>query len=226
MMHEHHLQVSRTARYYTTDARIEAASELWIVCHGYAQLAGRFLRHFESIADNHRLIVAPEALSRFYLDALGGHHGPDSRIGGTWMTREDRLAEIGDHVSYLDTLMDELTRRRGAALPPVTVLGFSQGVATIARWLTLGASRADRVIMWGGSLPSDVAPDANGQLFRGAQLTLVVGERDQYITAERVSAETARLEVMGARYDVVRFDGAHEMNANVLRQLAGPVAEP
>ena len=222
MKHEHHLQVSRTARYYTTDARIEAATELWVVCHGYAQLAGRFLRHFESIADDHRLIVAPEGLSRFYLDPLGGHHGPDSRIGATWMTREDRLAEIGDHVNYLDMLMEELARRRGSPLPPMTALGFSQGVATVARWLTLGTTRAERVIMWGGSLPADIERDADGKVLRGARLTLVVGERDQYITAERVSAETSRLDSLGATYDVVRFDGMHEMNPRVLRQLAGP----
>ncbi len=224
-MHEHHLQVARTARYFATDARIESATELWIVCHGYAQLAGRFLRHFESIADDHRLIIAPEALSRFYVDSPGGYHGAEARIGATWMTREDRLAEIGDHVSYLDLLLQELERQRGAPLPPVTALGFSQGVATVGRWLSLGVSRAERVIAWGSSLPADVTPDARGLLLHGARLTLVIGERDQFVTPERVTAELARLDALGATYDVIRFPGAHEMNAGVLRQLAGPVAE-
>jgi predicted esterase len=223
-MHEHHLQVPKTARYFTTDARIEEATDLWIVCHGYAQLARRFLRHFESVADEHRLIVAPEGLSRFYLDVPGGYHGPESRIGATWMTREDRLAEIADQVTYLDMLVEELTRRRGSALPPVTALGFSQGVATVARWLSLGGSRVDRVVAWGGSIPTDVVVDGSGQLLKGASLTIVAGERDQFVTAERVNAELARLDAMGVTYNVLRFDGMHEMNDGVLRQIAGPVA--
>ena len=225
MMHEHHLQVSRTARYFTTDARIESATEIWIACHGYAQLAGRFLRHFEPIADEHRLIVAPEGLSRFYIDAPGGYHGPDARIGATWMTREDRLAEIGDHVSYLDTLLEELARRRGASLPAITAFGFSQGVATVARWLSLGASRVERVIAWGGTLPADVTTDKEGRYLGGARLTIVVGTRDQYVTGERVDAELARLDGMGVQYDLVRFDGAHEMNTVMLRQLAAAQPE-
>lgn len=224
-MHEHHLQVSRTARYFTTDASIESASELWIVCHGYAQLAGRFLRHFEPIASDSRLIIAPEGLSRFYVESPGGYHGAEARIGATWMTREDRLAEIGDHVGYLDLLLEELTRQRGRPLPPLTVLGFSQGVATAGRWLTLGSTRAERVIMWGGALPSDVVPDANGKLLRGARLTVVIGDRDQFVTSDRVAAELARLDRLGARYEVIRFSGAHEMNAAVLQQLAGRTAD-
>ena len=220
-MHEHHLQVSRTARYFTSDASIEVVSDLWIVCHGYGQLASRFLRHFEAISDQTRLIVAPEGLSRFYLDTTGGHHGPDARIGATWMTREDRLAEIGDHVGFLDQLVDELTRQRGRPLPPITVLGFSQGVATVGRWLKLGATRVDRVVMWGGALPADVTPDDDGRLLRGAKLTMVVGDRDQFVTPERVSTERARLDGLGARYEFIRFSGTHEMNPAVLQQLAG-----
>ena len=225
-MHEHHLQVTRTARYFTTDAALESASEIWIVCHGYAQLAARFLRHFEVIADDRRLIVAPEGLSRFYLDSPGGYHGADARVGSTWMTREDRLAEIGDHIGYLDTLVDELKRRRGSPLPRLTVLGFSQGVATVGRWLGRGSTRAEHVIMWAGNLPTDVTRDAKGTLLGGARLTVVIGERDQFVTGDRFKAELARLDKIGAEYDVLRFDGTHEMNAEVLRQLAGVTLQP
>ena len=43
---EHHIRISKRARYYTIGERA-GASDVWIVCHGYGQLAGRFLRHFE-----------------------------------------------------------------------------------------------------------------------------------------------------------------------------------
>src|SRR5688500_9204944 len=89
-MEEHHITVRRTARYYTLGPVDGDVAEVWIVCHGFAQLAGRFMRHFTAIDDGTRLIVAPEALNRFYVEAVPGVHGPDSKVGATWMTREDR----------------------------------------------------------------------------------------------------------------------------------------
>ena len=219
-MREHHLEIPRTARYFCSGAPEAEARELWVVCHGYAQLASRFLRHFEPIAGEGRLIAAPEGLSRFYVDSPRGHHGADARIGATWMTREDRLAEIGDHVRYLDLLVEELTRRRGAPFPRITALGFSQGVATVSRWLALGATHADHVILWAGTLPTDVAPDHAGRIFDGARLTVVMGGADPLVGSDRVSAELERLDNAGVRYEVVKFGGGHELDAEVLRDLA------
>jgi hypothetical protein len=69
------------------------------VLHGYAQLAERFLRWFRPVDDGQTWIVAPEALSRFYLETtLKGSHGP--AIGATWLTREAREADLADHVDY------------------------------------------------------------------------------------------------------------------------------
>lgn len=218
-MREHHLEVPKTARYFCSGAAESDADELWVVCHGYAQLASRFLRHFDPIANGGRLIVAPEGLSRFYVDSHG-HHGPDARIGATWMTREDRLAEIGDHVRFLDLLVEELNRRRGENFPRLTVLGFSQGVATVSRWLALGATRADHVIVWGGLMPSDVMTEAHRPLFSGAKLTVVIGETDPLVDPARLTSELDKLDAVGISYEVVRFGGGHELDSAVLRRLA------
>jgi predicted esterase len=67
MLHEHHLTVERTARYYTIEPGEEGAREVWVACHGYSQLAERFLRQLAALDDGRRLVVAPEALSRYYL---------------------------------------------------------------------------------------------------------------------------------------------------------------
>ena len=40
-----------------------ALREVWIVLHGYQQLARRFLRRFQPIAEPGRRIVAPEAVA-------------------------------------------------------------------------------------------------------------------------------------------------------------------
>ncbi len=66
-MQEHHISVTRTARYYTLGEISRGVAEVWFVCHGYGQLAERFIRHFAALDDGTRLVVAPEALGRFYL---------------------------------------------------------------------------------------------------------------------------------------------------------------
>src|SRR5712691_3738407 len=100
-MQEYHIGVTRTARYFTLGGSPREVAEVWFVCHGYGQLAGRFLRHFEPLAGGTRLLVAPEALSRFYVEDTTVP-ARERKVGATWMTREDRLSEIDDYVRYLD----------------------------------------------------------------------------------------------------------------------------
>ena len=64
---EHHLTVTKTARYWTLGDTTSSGGDAWFVLHGYKQLARRFLKRFGSIANGSRIIVAPEALSRFYV---------------------------------------------------------------------------------------------------------------------------------------------------------------
>src|SRR3954471_16061473 len=131
---EHRITVPRTARYSTLGPMHGFPRELWFVCHGFGQLAARFVRHFAPIDDGTRLIVAPEALNRYYLDALPERRNQEApRVGATWMTREFRDAEIRDYVRYLDILSGEIRHHLTGASPRIVVLGFSQGTATVCR---------------------------------------------------------------------------------------------
>lgn len=206
-MQEHRITVSRAARYFTLG---RADREVWFVLHGYGQLAARFLRHFEPLDDGTRLIVAPEGLSRFYLT----ESPTERRVGASWMTKEGRLADIEDYVRYLDAVYDEVSRTMDRAQIKVTLLGFSQGSATACRWTTLGASRIDRLIIWGGEVPPDV------ELPRSVRLSLVYGSRDEYFTPKVITTTEARLRAHEVPYELVSFDGGHEIDAEVLRRLA------
>jgi predicted esterase len=212
---EHRLCVARSARYYTLGD--EAAPEVWIACHGYRQLAGRFIRSLQPLADGSRLIVAPEALSRFYLDIDEGPHGPESRVGATWMTREDREAEIGDYVGYLDAVREAV----GAGAPGARTiaLGFSQGAATACRWATLGRSRPDRLILWAGVVPGDPALEDVAERLRRLRPILVAGSQDAYLTADRLAAERARLDAAGVPIRLLQFEGGHRIEPGALERL-------
>src|SRR5687767_2104602 len=105
-MQAHAITTARTARYYTAGAETPAGAreanppgereahgpvrEVWLACHGYGQLAGRFLAGLDAVRAPGRLLVAPEGLSRFYVD---DRH---ERVGASWMTREAREDEIDD----------------------------------------------------------------------------------------------------------------------------------
>jgi len=200
---EHRLTVPRAARAFLLGG--EAAAEAWVVLHGYGQLASRFLRGFESLATPARLLVAPEGLSRFYLDAGTG------RVGASWMTKEDRAAEMEDYLRYLDKVRTEL-------IPPVplTVLGFSQGVATAARWAVATSPSPVRLICWGGLVPEEIA----GSSLRGVRLTLVVGEEEEWAPPAAVEAQAVALRKAGMEVDVIRFDGGHEIRRDIVARLA------
>ena len=218
-MREHRVTVGRRARYYTLGdpSSGRAPREMWVVCHGYGQLASRFLGHFAVLDDGSRLIVAPEGLSRFY---LGSGVGRDEKIGASWMTREDRLAEIDDYIAYLDAVYADLGGASGASGIALHALGFSQGAATVSRWAALGRATPRRLILWGGDLPPDLDLAAAGDALRTLELTLVCGRQDTLITAKVVDRTAARLAEHRIPHRVIWFDGGHELHAATLQRLA------
>jgi len=217
---ESHIQVARTARYWSLDEETPGeARELWYVLHGYRQLARRFMRRFAPVHDGRRRIVAPEGLSRFYLGREEGRHGPASAVGATWMTREDRLHEIQDYVGYLDRLHETVAPEAGE--PPVTVLGFSQGVATASRWVVQGGVRPTRLVAWGDTLPPDLDMETAARRLEGVDVVLVRGSRDRAVGKERAAREREALEATGIRYRVLSYEGGHDVYPAPLRALAG-----
>ncbi|MSR06521.1 MAG: phospholipase [Gemmatimonadetes bacterium] len=221
MIEQHHLSVSRTARYYTIGKLGEGIRDVWFVCHGYAQLAGAFARRFETLAAPRRLVVAPEALSRFYLGDHVRPAGPDAKIGASWMTREDRDIDIRDYVDYLDTLYDHVFRRARREGARVHVLGFSQGTATVSRWVVQGRARVDRLVLWGGPFAPEADFTASHDRLARIELVLVIGSEDHYVTPKVRAAEEQRLHDAGLSFRVVEYAGGHEIDPGALGALAG-----
>src|SRR5206468_6716225 len=218
-MQEHHIGVTRSARYFTLGNSSRGVGEVWVACHGYGQLAARFLEKLRVLDDGRRYLVAPEGLSRFYLS----ESPTERRVGASWMTREDRLAEIDDYVRYLDAVYADVFRSLDRAEVTVHALGFSQGTSTVSRWAAMGNAKIDRLTLWGGEFPPDLdlTVDAFVTRLRGVQLALVYGRSDEYITPKVIQTITSRLRQNGIRYDEIPFDGGHELNEAVLRRLGG-----
>lgn len=220
-MQEHSLSVYRTARYGLLGDPSGPIEEVWMACHGYGQLAPYFLRPFRAVEAPHRLIVAPEGLSRFYLENdAGAHH----RVGASWMTREMREAEIDDYVRFLDAVYTDVLTRAGVVYARLTALGFSQGGATITRWLAqspmLGDPPAERLILWGSALPHDLDLATHRDWLGRVGLTLIAGDDDEFATPERIAAQKQSLDAHGIEHAAVRFAGGHRVDEEMLRALA------
>src|SRR6266702_3338670 len=216
---EHHIGVSRTARYFTLGNSSSGVGEVWFACHGYGQLASRFLEKLRVLDDGRRYLVAPEWLCGFCLS----ESSTERRVGASWMTREDRLAEIEDYVRYLDAVYAEVFGSLDRARATVHALGYSQGASTVSRWAAMGNAKIDRLTLWGGEFPPDLdlTLDSTVSRLRAAHLTLVYGRSDEYITPKVIQTITSRLRQYGIPYDEIPFDGGHELNEAVLRRLGG-----
>lgn len=143
------------------------------------------------------------------------------------MTREDRSHEIGDYVRYLDRLVDTLLPQvegeRGSVTPApkLTVLGFSQGVATAARWTVLGRTRPSRLVLWGDFLPPDLDLAEASRAWERTDVVLVRGDRDGLFADPGLErGESRRRGEAGLRARVLAYEGGHEIDPGVLARLA------
>lgn len=219
------VEVRRTALVATLGpegAALSGVRELWYVLHGYSMRAVPFLEDFRVIAGDDRLLVAPEALSRFYHGTLSPGAHKDAPVVASWMTRDERDAEIADYIAYLDTVHAGILGRLPGPAPRVTVLGFSQGGATAARWVAAGHVRPARLVVWGSTMAPDLDLASPGSPLRVPETVFVVGTRDAYITPKIVAAEVARLQAAQFPFRHITYDGEHWIDDGVLRQLTNP----
>jgi len=207
------IEVRRSARWFERGAA--DAPELWIVLHGYGQLASAFLEACAPLARDGRRLVAPEALSRFYLRSGRG------AIGASWMTSEAREHEIEDYVAYLDALVEHLVghsaEHGGVGAARVNVLGFSQGVATAWRWATRARRAPQRLIACGGGLPPDL--DCDAPALHALEVVLSAGERDEAYPPHAARNDAERLAGRVARCELALHTGGHELDLELLARL-------
>jgi predicted esterase len=151
-MQQHSITVPKTARYFQLGEITTSTKQIWIVLHGYGQLANYFIKWFEPIVDSETVIIAPEGLHRFYWQGFSG------KVVASWMTKEDRENDIKDYINFLDEVMDIVKAQVVNSSTKVIAFGFSQGVATVSRWVfNTKGHHPDELVLWAGLFPSDFA---------------------------------------------------------------------
>ena len=102
----------------------------------------------------------------------------------------------------------------------MVVLGFSQGAATVARWISLGHAVADRLILWGEIPPPDLDLEMAWGKLEDSRLTLVAGTEDRYVDSAQLLQAEAKLLKHGIPYETIMFEGGHHLDESTLRSLA------
>ena len=213
IMQQKNISVTKTARYFVLGEASEKIDQIWFVCHGYGQLANYFIKNFESLVNQKTLVVAPEGLHRFYWKEFSG------RIAASWMTKEDRESDITDYVNYLDLVFAEVLSEFKSRKVKINILGFSQGAATVCRWIENNKSVADNLILWAGSFPADLKFENDNAVFNSINNFIVVGDNDEFINEQEIGNQNKFLETKGVKFELIRFKGKHEINQEVLLQL-------
>lgn len=202
---KHYLEAPSTFRYVTHGS--EKAPHLLIVLHGYGQLAEYFIRKFTHLESNF-FIVAPEGMHRFYLKGSSG------RVGASWMTKEERQLDIQTNMNWLNTLFAKLTSEN--TYQKISLLGFSQGGATAARWFH-ASNQFDHFISWASVFP----PDIEQELTKTPNITktnfFVIGTNDEFVTPDEQTNLIQSYQLKG--YQTIVYEGTHAIDSVCLQKI-------
>ncbi|NND32796.1 MAG: phospholipase [Saprospiraceae bacterium] len=202
------IKIDKTAHYYTLGRYSETTKFIWLVCHGYGQTADRFISKFDVLDLEQHFVIAPEGLSRFYWNGVTGH------VVASWMTRKDRLDEIDDHVRFLHATIEAYLNKNANFI----FFGFSQGCATILRYLERFQPVSAHIILWAGSIPKDLDFAKVGHYLRESKIHMVYGEEDQFLTPEVLRTELQFIADQNIDLHRHTYPGTHRVDKKELKK--------
>jgi predicted esterase len=208
-------KTQKTARIFTL-GDLKNARTVWVVLHGYAQLAKSFLEEFNHLADGSTAILAPEGLHRFYRKGFYGD------VVASWMTKEDRLADIEDYLRYLNQMVRDLIPESCT----VHLLGFSQGVATACRWVADGTIKPDSLTLWAGTFPNDIDLVAGTSNLRNTKTFLAYDNNDVFRTEESWQNQLDFFKANQLSPTLFEYEGGHKIPKTEFNRFLNDVFNP
>lgn len=212
-MSDNYLEFPYKSRYFTHGKLNSRTKQVWIACHGYGQLAKYFVTNFTCLDPIKHFIVVPEGTNRFYLS------GFDGRVGASWMTKEDRETDILNYNTQLDSLL-EYFKYDIPTDAIVNAFGFSQGTATISRWICHSKPKISNLYLWAGKIAFDIDLKINLEYLSSLNIQLIIGDRDQYINEEKLLEYERFLNEHNINFTTTVFKGDHKIKESVLLRLS------
>ncbi len=207
---QHHIPISIKASYYTLNKLTEDTERVWLVFHGYGQLAEYFIKKFEGLDPKKNFIIAPQGLSKYYLDGVYG------RVGASWMTKEDRLTEIENQYAYIDAVLKQFD----FSDKELIYFGFSQGTATMGRYAAHAKIPFSKMIIWAGTFPPDTDPQDWRYLTGKEGIHYYTSKEDIYFKDEMIPKQNEVVKTALEREPELHwYDGGHRVIPELLTKI-------
>jgi predicted esterase len=200
------------AQYHLSQEPTFQEEELWLVLHGYGQLAEFFVRKFKPVFSPQRLFVAPEGTNYHYLEGFQG------RVGANWMTKHERETAIANNHRFLNTLIDSLLAKY-LRRPTVHVLGFSQGAATATRWASHWDGKIATMVLWAGGFALDLDLKVTRGAISQTDVVLALGDQDKLISPDLIRKQEELISNLGIEVRQLSYSGGHEIEASMLEKI-------
>ncbi|WP_436515776.1 alpha/beta hydrolase [Ekhidna sp. To15] len=208
---QHHINISIKASYHTLNKLTEKTERVWLVFHGYGQLAEYFIKKFEDLDPEKNFIIAPQGLSKYYLNGVYG------RVGASWMTKEDRLTEIENQYAYIDAVLHTIGDISNKQL---IYFGFSQGTATMGRYAAQAKVPFHQMIIWAGTFPPDTNPEDWKYLTGEEGIHYYTSKEDIYFKEEMIPQQNEVVKkALGREPQLHWYDGGHRVMPEIVASL-------
>ena len=179
--HEKQLTYNTTNTYETLNSLTDSTKNVWIVLHGIGFLSRYFLKYFDQLPSETNYIIAPQAPSKYYLNGSYKH------VGASWLTKEKTSLETENIMAYLNAVFEAERVPKHCNL---IVFGFSQGVSIATRWVAKTQLKCNQLVLYAGGIPNELkAKDFHFLKKNNTQVTVIIGDNDEYITPERLEVE-------------------------------------
>lgn len=209
---EKRIDLTLTAPYHTYGNLTKSTATIIVAFHGYGQLAKYFIRKFDFLDESKYYVIAPQGLSKFYLK----NH---TRVGASWMTKENRLLDLKNQLHYVQTVFEAETQAVDWTKVRLIVLGFSQGVATTSRWITTHQIPFDKFIAYAGQIAYELTEKDFDFMKSEAEAICFLGDNDQFYNGENVPKFEAAFKTVFPKGQFEIFEGKHEMLREVLKRF-------
>lgn len=209
---EKQVSYQTTNTYETLNEFTHKTTNIWIVLHGIGYLSKYFIKYFEGLNTDENYIIAPQAPSKYYLK------NEYKYVGASWLTKENRVLETVNVLAYLDAVYAAEEFPKDCNL---IVFGFSQGVSIATRWIASRKIQCNQIVLYAGGIPKELTPkDFDFLDYTKTQVSVLVGNKDQYLTAEILKYENVRIEELfhgNAKQQI--FEGGHEVKKEIVEKL-------